>query len=234
MVVAGLPALVLFARAPVLGAVKTRLTPALTEEGVLSLYAAFLEDAARVYARTSRWEPVLAALPDPDDPTLTRLFGPPWRRQAQAPGDLGARLEAAFDAERERGAPAVLAVGADHPALPIALVEEAFEAVRLGSDAALIPAQDGGYCAIALNARVPPAAAFRGVPWSTPEVLAVTRAGLAAAGLNVATLGAAYDVDRPEDLDRLRADLARRDPRAPDYPRATALALAALDAEAVR
>lgn len=198
------------------------------------LYTAFLEDAARVYGGSPHWSPVLAAEPEPDHPSLARLFGAPWRRQAQAPGDLGAKLTVAFEAERARGAPAVAAVGSDHPALPIALVEAAFEMVRLGSDAALVPAEDGGYCAIALGRRVWPALVFRDMPWSTPQVLAVTRARLSSAGFAVATLDAAYDVDRPEDLDRLRADLARRDPAAADYPRATARALAELDAGVVR
>lgn len=229
-----LPALILFARTPVPGKVKTRLCPPLSPEEALSLYTAFLEDAARVYGRPAQWTPVLAAEPEPDDPALVRLFGAGWRRQAQAPGDLGAKLTAAFEAERARGARAVLALGSDHPALPIDRVEAAFEAILSGQDAAIVPAEDGGYCAIALGPRAFPALVFRAVPWSTPEVLASTRARLSGAGLSVTLLEAACDVDRPEDLDRLRADLARRDACAPDYPRATARALAALGAEVVR
>lgn len=220
--------LLLFARTPVLGAVKSRLCPPLSPEGALSLYVAFLEDAARAYGGRSRWAPVLAAEPDPDDPILAQLFQPPWRRQAQAPGDLGAKLVAAFAGERSRGASGVLAVGADHPALPLSRVEEAFGAVEAGSDAAVVPAEDGGYCAIALGPRADPALVFRDIPWSGSDVLAVTRERLEEAGLTLATLGAAYDVDRPADLERLRRDLAGRDPADPGFPRSTARALAAL------
>jgi len=221
--------LVLFARTPVLGAVKTRLCPPLTPDGALALYVGFLEDAARVYAGSAQWSPVLAALPEPDDAVLARLFCPPWRRSRQVGPDLGARLVAAFEAERARGAPAVLAVGSDHPALGAALIARAFASLREGCDAAVVPAEDGGYCAIALGNRAEPRLVFGGVPWSTPDVLAATLGRLDGAGLSTRVLEAAYDVDRAEDLDRLRRDLARRDPAGSDFPRATAEALARLD-----
>jgi rSAM/selenodomain-associated transferase 1 len=228
--VAALPSLILFARTPILGAVKTRLTPALSPEGALALYTAFLEDAARAYGSALQWQPVLAAEPEPDHPLLARLFAAAWRRQAQGPGDLGQRLTRAFEAERARGAPAVLAVGADHPALALGQVARAFDAISAGQDAAVVPAEDGGYCAIALGPRASPTQVFGDVPWSTSEVLAVTRERLRAAGLLLTTLETAYDVDCAADLERLRRDLARRDPGAPDFPIATARALAALDA----
>ena len=226
------PSLLLFARTPVLGAVKTRLTPPLSPEGALELYLAFLEDASRLYGGSAVWEPGLAAEPDPDDPVLASLFAPPWRRLAQGPGDLGEKLARCFAAERRRGATAVAAVGADHPALPPARVAEALDALASGRDAAVVPAEDGGYCAIALGARAEPERVFRDIPWSGPGVLEATRLRLEAAGLTLQILPAAYDVDRPADLDRLRRDLSRRDPGGADYPRATARALAALFAEA--
>ncbi|HYN20444.1 MAG TPA: TIGR04282 family arsenosugar biosynthesis glycosyltransferase [Thermoanaerobaculia bacterium] len=228
-----LPTLVLFARAPEPGKVKTRLAPLLTGEGAARLYRGFLEDAARVYLKPELWTSVLAAEPDPEHPLLQSLFPSPWRRIAQAGGDLGERLCAAFEGEAARGAGAVLAVGSDHPALPGERLRRAFEAVAAGADAALIPAEDGGYCAIALSARAAPRAVFRDIPWSSDSVLAVTRTRLAEAGLTVVTLEAAYDVDRPEDIERLRGDIARASPHAPDYPRATARALQELEREGV-
>lgn len=223
-----LPSLVLFARVPSLGRVKTRLAPLLSDDGALRLYEAFLEDASRLYGGSSRWTPVLAAEPDPDDPSLSRLFPPPWRRESQAAGSLGEKLTAAFAREFARGAPAAIAVGSDHPALAPALLIEVLARVAAGGSAAAIPADDGGYCAIALSAAAPFAEAFRDVPWSTHAVLAVTRVRLAARGVELSLLPAGYDVDRPEDLDRLRTDLAARDPESPDFPRATARVLAEL------
>jgi len=223
--------LVLFARAPEAGQVKTRLAPVLTEEGAARLYRAFLEDAARAYLAPESWSSILAAEPDPEHPFLSSLFRPPWRREAQAGGDLGARLTAAFESEFSRGAQSVLAVGSDHPALARRRLQKAFEALHDGAGAAVIPAADGGYCAIGLSARAVPAEIFRDIPWSSGEVLASTLRRCAGARVSVAVLEPAYDVDRPEDIERLRRDLALRGPESEDYPRATALALRQLERE---
>ena len=67
---------------------------------------------------------------------------------------------------------------------------------------------------------------FRGIPWSTGRVLEETIARFEAARLTWRALPSAYDVDLPEDVDRLRADLDARDPSEEDYPAATARALA--------
>jgi hypothetical protein len=221
------PTLVLFARTPVAGAVKTRLAGALGHDGAARLYRAFLEDAARVYA-LGEWDPVLYADPEPDEPLLASIFGPPWRREAQAGGDLGRRLSEAFRIERARGARLVLAVGSDHPALARRSIEELFRSLHGGKDAAVIPAQDGGYCAIALSDRADPEDVFHEIPWSSAATLDATLQRMHQRGLSVSVLPAAYDVDRPEDLERLREDLAGRDPTEDDYPRSTAAALAGL------
>ena len=225
-----LPSLLLFARVPEPGRVKTRLAGRLTERGATDLYRAFLEDAARVYLQPSRWGSVLCAEPDPLDSRIGELFSPEWRRQAQAPGDLGSRLASAFEGEFRRGAPAAVAVGSDHPALPLRLVDAVLRELAGGHSAALVPAEDGGYCAIGLAARAPVAEVFRDIPWSTATVLSETLRRLEAAGLPHCVLETAYDVDLPEDVDRLRRDLAGRDPHAEDFPAATARALAALAA----
>jgi rSAM/selenodomain-associated transferase 1 len=222
--------LVLFAREPVPGRVKTRLARILTAQGASRLYRAFLEDASRVYADPA-WTSVIDAEPDPDVSDLASIFPPPWRLERQSAGDLGARLTAAFDRERALGAGVILAVGSDHPSLSRRSLRLLFEQVARGEDAAIIPARDGGYCAIALSAAVEPEVVFRGVPWSTPSTLEATRDRLRDAGLSVALAEPAYDVDRPEDLERLRSDLARRDPSEEDYPRATSAALLLLPTE---
>jgi rSAM/selenodomain-associated transferase 1 len=225
-----LPGLLLFARTPERGKVKTRLVPPLSEPEALDLYRAFLEDASVIYGAPGRWRSILLAEPDPEEATLAALFPPPWARCRQAPGDLGARLAAAFEMEFARGAPAAVAVGSDHPALRRGQIEEAFGRLTLGDDAVVIPADDGGYCAIGLSARVRVRDVFEDIPWSSPRVLSATRDRFAARGIRAAYLEPAYDVDRPEDLERLRSDLARRDPSGGDYPRATAKALRDLEA----
>lgn len=223
-----LPSLILFARNPAPGAVKTRLTPPLSAREAAGLYRAFLEDAARVYAFPGRWQCVLEADPGPDAAPLPELFPSPWRRERQAAGDLGDRLAGAFEREFSRGAPGAVAVGSDHPALPRRLLAECFGALKDGFDASVVPAEDGGYCAIGLVAGVAVRSVFEAIAWSSPSVLEATRERMRAAGLRLAQLETAYDVDRPEDLDRLRRDLASLDPGSPDYPLATARAMAAL------
>ena len=223
-----LPSLVLFARAPEPGRVKTRLVPVLGEAGTLRLYEAFLADAGRAYLAPSLWSAVLAAETDPEHPSFVRFFPPPWRRTAQGEGDLGDRLSTAFRDEIARGAPAVLAVGSDHPALSRPRLERLLAGLVPGPRAAVIPAHDGGYCAVGASADAPADVLFRDIPWSSPGVLDATLAAARASGLPVRVLEPSYDVDRPEDLVRLREDLAARDPGAGDFPAATAAALAGL------
>jgi len=225
-----LAALILFARAPVLGRVKTRLAGRIGAAPALRLYRAFLEDASRIYGQ-GPWLPVLAADPDPQDESLAAIFPAPWRRERQGTGDLGDRLVENFRREFGRGASAAVAVGSDHPALGRAPVAEAIARVLNGSAAAAVPAEDGGYCAIAFSAGAPYEEAFRDIPWSTPDVLTRTSERLAGLGAPFSILGHSYDVDRPEDLDRLRLDLARRaasagsSGSAPDFPTETARVL---------
>ncbi|HEY6931531.1 MAG TPA: DUF2064 domain-containing protein, partial [Thermoanaerobaculia bacterium] len=178
------------------------------------------------YRPHALWDSVLEAEPDPDDPALVSLFGPPWRREAQAPGDLGSRLVTAFRRAFDAGAPAAVAVGSDHPALPRGRIEAAFAPLSRGTSASLIPAEDGGYCAIGLSAGAPVDEIFRDIPWSSSSALSVTRERMRRASISFVVLAASYDVDRPEDLERLRRDLSERDASAPDFPAATARALA--------
>ena len=223
-----LPSLILFARTPEPGRVKTRLAGRLTAAGAADLYAAFLADASRVYLDPERWHSVLCAETDPPGPRLQALFPEPWDFGVQVAGDLGERLTSAFRREFLRGAPEAAAVGSDHPSLSRERVAEVFLQLARGHDAVILPAEDGGYCAVGLSASAPVAEVFRDISWSTPAVLEETVARMRGAGMRFRLLDPAYDVDLPEDLDRLRRDLAARDPREEDYPTATARALAAL------
>ena len=227
------PALLLFARAPEPGRVKTRLAPLLTEAGASALYEAFLTDASRLYGGIGRWRPVLCAEASECDTRLDAIFPSPWQRRAQGGGDLGERLRRAFEDAFASGAAQAVAVGADHPTLSPRVLEEAIDALR-AVDAAIVPAEDGGYCAIGLAADRFSAEIFREVPWSTPGVLSITLDRLRAAGRSVRKLASHYDVDRPEDLERLRRDLDGLDPSSPGYPAAPAACLAALEAAPAR
>lgn len=199
--------LVLFGKVPDPGAAKTRLAPALGEEGAARLYRAFLEDtlllARAVDAeRRSLW---LAG----DGAGRTR-----WSERhrdvevrAQEGRDLGARMVRALDDAFRRGAGRAVIVGTDHPTLPAERLRRAFRLLR-SVDLVVGPTEDGGYYALGLRREAWPAGRelFRDVPWSTERVLEVTRSRAASAGLGRRELGSWYDVDRPEEIARLKRD----------------------------
>ncbi len=204
---AGVPAAVaLLAKTPAPGRVKTRLVPPLTPEEAAAVARACLE-------ATLRW-----LLPGAGLPCTLFLDGEPmpWIASLaaargievapQAPGDLGARVLAAFRALRAAGAARVIAVGADSPTLPRARIAEAARALE-EADVVLGPTEDGGYYLV--GARRGEEVILRDIPWSTERVLEVTLARAAEAGLNVRLLPAWYDVDGPDDVKRLAEEVRR-------------------------
>lgn len=115
--------------------------------------------------------------------------------------DLGARMLHAFSVLCADG-PALL-VGTDCPALTVSKLRRAAEVLREGKDAVFLPAEDGGYILIGL--RKPDPALFENMPWGTERVMAETRRRLIRLGWRWAEPEMLWDVDRPDDLDRLRA-----------------------------
>ncbi|HET7453060.1 MAG TPA: TIGR04282 family arsenosugar biosynthesis glycosyltransferase [Thermoanaerobaculia bacterium] len=227
-------ALLLFAKLPEPGKVKTRLARAIGTEGAARIAEAFLLDAAAHWSAIPACAPIVAA-DDPDHPFWRTAFPPPWRIEPQGEGDLGARLARAFARELARF-DRVAAIGADHPALPAAAVARFFR-----EESAVWPARDGGYAAILLSraaaARlamggIPGAHLFEAISWSTPQVLAQTLARAAARGVALAELPETGDVDEAGDLDDLERELASRDPESPDFPRRTWEALRRIRREA--
>ena len=202
--------LLLFARAPIPGRVKTRLIApgGMTAAGAASLHGALVEDLARRLS-SGPWELVLmwALRPNERPPAGLAPPGVPWRRQDGQ--DLGERLYRGLRRAAD-GAASVAAVGSDHPDLDPARVEEAFDALAAGRDMALGPATDGGYYLIALRREAVRARLFEDIAWSTPSVLAGTLARAAELGLDVALLPEARDLDTVADLVHFREELARR------------------------
>ena len=153
---------------------------------------------------------------------------PGWTVIEQGPGDLGERLARAARTARRDGIRRQVMVGADAPLLPLSLVEAAFS--RLSDwDALLAPAEDGGYVLIGLALeRVTEIAVehlFRDIPWGTGAVREATAAAAEGAGLRFGELSHHWDVDRPEDLLRLRASIEALDPG--ERPRRTVAVLTA-------
>jgi rSAM/selenodomain-associated transferase 1 len=193
---------------PVAGLSKTRLAAVVGQERAAELARAFLLDSAAIARQlATREHAALIAFHSPDDANeaLAALL-PRWTLAPQGEGDLGARMGRAVERLFAEGSGRALLMGADAPTLPPALLELLLAALRDGADAAVIPALDGGYCAIAFARPLP--ALLDGIPWSTPEVLAATRARAVAEGLRLDLLQAWHDVDEAADLDLLRLTLA--------------------------
>ncbi|HEX8668798.1 MAG TPA: TIGR04282 family arsenosugar biosynthesis glycosyltransferase [Allosphingosinicella sp.] len=184
--------IVIFAKAPVPGRVKTRLIPALGAEGAARLAAQMLEEAVTEALATG------LAVELCGEPDASRWFEarPGLRPTAQGAGDLGARLAraAARVLAEEDG---VLLIGADCPDLGRDLLLAAAE--RLAAcDAVIHPAADGGYVLLGLrrfDARV-----FEGISWSTGSVAEETVARIRALGWSLFVGETLRDVDEVQDL----------------------------------
>ena len=192
----------IFAKPPVAGEVKTRLSEALGPERAAALARAFLDDTIGA-VRCLPWAQAALATTRPMDSDLPVLL--------QGEGDLGARIERVLRAALQR-APVAIAIGADAPALPRRFLEAARAALET-ADAAIGPAEDGGF--YLLGVRECPEGLLAGLPWSSAETFARTVERLRSRGLRVAQLEPWFDVDRAEDLDRLRDALRRGEIEAP-------------------
>lgn len=215
----------LFAKAPRLGAVKTRLSPPLTPEEALALYRAFVEDQIRfVAACCRRGRSGVVAFDEPGEARAEAALATSLGLEVvpQGEGDLGERLVRAFAGAFASGIEGVVVLGADAPTLPATTVEEAFDRLDAGADAVIAPAEDGGYVLVALRGAHPEL--FRDVDWGTGTVALATRVRARVAGVRLEETAPWRDVDLPADLDALARDLARDPLRAP----ATARALARL------
>lgn len=198
-------AVVVVAKSPRSGHVKTRLCPPLSRAQAALLHAAFLRDTVEHLRHLEDVELVVAYTP-PEDRGLFEAMCPGTALIPQGDGDLGARLGILFEMLYARGFAAVLAVGADSPTLPLAFVRTACLLLdRSDVDLVIGPADDGGYYLIGLKQME--LALFRDIPWSTDRAYTVTMARAAEAGLRPACLPTWYDVDRAADLERLARDL---------------------------
>ena len=207
-----LPVLVVFARAPERGRVKTRLAASVGEAAALACYRELgraVVDAVRAptgEGGRAAWRTVVAHTPPDGAPALAAWLDPDGRGalayEPQVDGDLGARMRAAVERALAAGAPRVVVVGTDCPDVDAAVVGEALAALD-AADVVLGPALDGGYYLVGV--RHPRPEIFAGVPWSTPHTLAVTLQRAQSAGLTVALLAPLRDIDTAADWEAWRA-----------------------------
>jgi rSAM/selenodomain-associated transferase 1 len=189
----------ILAKAPIAGFAKTRLAGVLGEQGAAILQARLIERAVGTARKADVGPVTLWAAPDETHPafqTIALLLGVALARQPD--DELGGRMLAALAAVN---GPAMV-IGTDCPALAPAHLCVAADVLRAGDDAVVIPVEDGGYALIGL--RRPQPALFRDMRWSAPNVMSETRQRLAALGLTWQEPITLWDVDVPDDLERLR------------------------------
>lgn len=215
------PTLVAMLKAPVAGAVKTRLAATVGDARALAIYRQLV--ARMLRAAPPDWPLAIHFAPARRAALLRRWLAPLSPRELRAAppvsavaprkpaaaflipqvrGHLGTKLAAAFAAEFARGAPAVIAIGGDCPALDCRRLRAAARALA-HHDAVLGPATDGGYYLLGL--RAPHPELFTGIAWSSPAVLAQTRARLRASCLATHELPPLNDVDDAAAWRRARA-----------------------------
>lgn len=187
-------ALAIFAKTPLPGLVKTRLSPPLSLQQGAELYRCMLLDTiARVQELNA--ETVLFYEGERD---FFEKAAPHATLIRQHDGGLGTRLELAFDQLAELGYGSRVVIGSDAPDLPLVYLEDAFARLEAGSDTVFGPASDGGYYLVAVRGGV--GRVFQEIPWSTEKVLETSLQQAQASGFSSTLLPPWYDVDCYEDL----------------------------------
>ncbi|UPL50640.1 TIGR04282 family arsenosugar biosynthesis glycosyltransferase [Hymenobacter sublimis] len=187
--------LIVFARLPEMGRVKTRLAADIGAELALSIYRQLLAHTRAVVAPLPVHKTVWLAEAGPAA-DLTDEW-PGYEQLAQPPGDLGEKMQAAFAHDFDRQAAAVVIIGTDCPGLTTAHLTNAFEALRT-HDVVLGPATDGGYYLLGMKQLWP--SLFTGKSWSTDTVCSATVADAQQLGLRLQLLSELSDIDTGADL----------------------------------
>lgn len=195
------PRVILFAKAPLPGFAKTRLTPALGEVGAAALAKRLLLHVIDEATAAFPGAVELCVTPPPEDPAWDaqgiRHSDLSWSEQGD--GDLGARMARAAKRALAGGEP-VLLIGSDCPALDRHVLGEAARRLE-NAGAVMVPALDGGYVLLGLQRYDP--SLFSDVAWSTATVARVTADRCAALGWRLDRMAPLPDIDEPDDIARL-------------------------------
>jgi len=209
------PMLLVFARAPIPGACKSRLQPALGAAGAAALYAQLLASTLARATKLAQWDLRLMAA---DVASLAffedRLAGSRWQVALQVEGDLGVRMVSALNAVTIDPRPCVL-IGSDILDWVPDDVVAAAAALCTPTQVALAPAADGGFWLLGACGCLPPGL-FAGVPWGSDEVAQCARAALRAHALSCWMGPPRHDIDRVEDLET-HAEALSRLPAVPEF-----------------
>jgi uncharacterized protein len=203
--------LVIMAKAPRPGAVKTRLTPGLSPAAVTAFYCCLLHDTLAM-ARSLGDVEVAIMCPDTDVNELAQLAGSEASVVAQKGEGLAAGLTSVFAHFAEGHQRRTIAFNSDSPHLPPSVLEDAFEGL-IAHDLIVGPTHDGGYYLVGANASHPALFALDGMGTSSALERLLSRAR--SLQLSVGFADPFYDIDVADDLIRLAAELRLAPARAP-------------------
>ncbi|HZW35411.1 MAG: TIGR04282 family arsenosugar biosynthesis glycosyltransferase [Deltaproteobacteria bacterium] len=195
-------ALILMAKAPLPGLVKTRMRPFLGARRAAEFYSCLLADVAGEAAAVDGVRRYLFCLPPEGRSHFLSYPFSRYQLRGQEGHDLGERMSGAMNEAFAAGARCVVVIGADCPALSAQRIRSAFRELSDRADAVFGPAADGGFYLAGLNAAAP--SLFPGIPWSTRAVLQTILSRCRRAGMTYALLPVEADVDTAEDLGALR------------------------------
>lgn len=203
--------LVVMAKAPKLGAVKTRLVPSLSPEAVINLYCCLLEDTLKLARSLSHVE-VAVVCPESDVNELAKFAGAGISVVAQKGEGLAAGLTSVFAHFAAGHQRRIIAFNSDSPHLPYSVLEGAFESLAV-NDVVIGPTHDGGYYLV--GAKAFHATLFAHDGMGTSSALDRLLARTQALQLSVGMAPYFYDVDVADDLTRLAGELRLAPTRAP-------------------
>ncbi len=191
--------LVVMAKVPVKGEVKTRLIPWLGEEGAYELYICLLQDRLEEVSKLLGVDLYIACFPFEKKDLIEELFSKSWQKRVkfipQEGNDLGERIISVFsqfNLEKEK----VVLVDTDTPSLTSQIINSSFKFLK-DFDLIIGPANDGGYYLVGLKEKH--FDLFEDIPWSTRQVSSLTIEKAEKKNLKVKLLSALIDIDRKED-----------------------------------
>lgn len=204
-------AIIIMAKVPRAGNVKTRLQPFLSAEQCVSLSEAFLEDAIEK-AKKSTDILIIAFSPAEEREYFDKFSDENLILIEQNGADLGEKMFNAFDFAFQKNLDSVVMIGTDSPTFPDDYLKQAFEFLHT-SDAVLGKTEDGGFYLIGL--RKLDECIFNNVEWSSPQTFHQTVQNLEKLQFSLQELPIWYDIDEPQDLEKLRKDklLQKSSPR---------------------
>jgi hypothetical protein len=191
--------LVVVAKAPVPGEVKTRLIPPFTPQEAANLYRCFLQDRLNETGQLKGIDLAVAFTPETARHIFARITSNGFKLFAQKGENLGQRLNNIFIEKIAQGYDAVSIIDSDTPDLPGFIVEQSFRnLISDNVDAVFGPCDDGGYYLVGMSRPHPQL--FEDIPWSTAAVLDITLKRAARLGIRTQLLPGWNDLDTFEDL----------------------------------